>query len=87
MTPGDDGCTRWRRSCSTAVGLALEIYDTIDSKDGRIRPLTSGLTPRLNRNIEGRDVLRVLGYYGSAVKYRRITEKVAAKGYPGFQLD
>ncbi len=41
----------------------------------------------VNRNVAGRDVLRVLGYNGSAVKYRRITEDVAAGGYREFLLD
>ena len=38
----------------------------------------------VNRNVEGRDVPRVLGYNGGAVKYRRMIEQVAADGYPGF---
>lgn len=41
----------------------------------------------INRNVAGRDVLRVLGYNGSAVKYRRMTEQVAAAGYQEFQFD
>jgi cation diffusion facilitator CzcD-associated flavoprotein CzcO len=41
----------------------------------------------VNRNVAGRDVLRVLGYNGSSVKYRRIAEKVAAGGYQEFKLD
>ena len=38
----------------------------------------------VNRNVPGRDVLRVLGYNGSARKYRRITEKVAEGGFQEF---
>ncbi len=38
----------------------------------------------VNRNVEGRQVRRVLGYYGGAVKYRKITQDVAAKGYRQF---
>lgn len=41
----------------------------------------------INRNVAGRDVLRVLGYNGSAVKYRKITERVAAAGYKEFLFD
>jgi cation diffusion facilitator CzcD-associated flavoprotein CzcO len=41
----------------------------------------------VNRNVAGRDVLRVLGYSGSAVKYRRIGEKVAEGGYQEFSWD
>ncbi|HEY8289809.1 MAG TPA: NAD(P)/FAD-dependent oxidoreductase, partial [Acetobacteraceae bacterium] len=35
----------------------------------------------VNRNVEGRQVRRVLGYYGGTVKYREISQAVAAKGY------
>ena len=38
----------------------------------------------VNRNVPGRDVLRVLGYNGSAKKYRKITEAVAAGGFKEF---
>ena len=41
----------------------------------------------VNRNVAGRDVLRVLGYNGSAVKYRKLTERVAAEGYAQFLMD
>ena len=40
----------------------------------------------VNRNVEGRDVRRVLGYYGGAVAYRRKAEAVAAGGYQEFQF-
>ncbi|MFN4090214.1 MAG: cyclohexanone monooxygenase [Alphaproteobacteria bacterium] len=49
----------------------------------RIRSWQTGV----NRNVEGRDVLRVLGYNGSAVKYRLKTETVAAEGYRAFIFD
>jgi cation diffusion facilitator CzcD-associated flavoprotein CzcO len=35
----------------------------------------------VNRNVEGRQVRRVLGYYGGALKYRRRIGNVAAGGY------
>ncbi|MBM86682.1 MAG: cyclohexanone monooxygenase [Rhodospirillaceae bacterium] len=38
----------------------------------------------INKNVEGRQVRRVLGYYGGAVKYRNISQKVAAGGYREF---
>ncbi|MGE3917083.1 MAG: flavin-containing monooxygenase [Hyphomicrobiaceae bacterium] len=40
----------------------------------------------VNRNVEGRDVLRVLSYAGSAVKYARIADEVAEKGYQELML-
>ena len=41
----------------------------------------------VNRNVPGRDVLRVLGYNGSAVKYRRMTEQEIADGFSGFMAN
>jgi hypothetical protein len=38
----------------------------------------------VNRNVEGRQVPRVLGYNGGAVRYRRMIEKQATEGYPEF---
>jgi len=38
----------------------------------------------VNRNVEGRDIRRTLGYYGGAVRYRRRIEAVAAGGYREF---
>jgi cation diffusion facilitator CzcD-associated flavoprotein CzcO len=38
----------------------------------------------VNQNVEGRQVRRVLGYNGSAVKYRQKAEEVAAEGYREF---
>ncbi|WP_188899630.1 flavin-containing monooxygenase [Caldovatus sediminis] len=40
----------------------------------------------VNRNVEGRDVRRTLGYYGGAVAYRRKIEAVAAQGYREFEF-
>jgi cation diffusion facilitator CzcD-associated flavoprotein CzcO len=40
----------------------------------------------VNRNVEGRDVRRVLGYYGGALRYRRMSEAVAAEGYREFHF-
>jgi cation diffusion facilitator CzcD-associated flavoprotein CzcO len=40
----------------------------------------------VNRNVEGRQVRRTLGYYGGAVRYRRRIEAVAAEGYREFSF-
>ncbi|MFT5172109.1 MAG: cation diffusion facilitator CzcD-associated flavoprotein CzcO [Gammaproteobacteria bacterium] len=40
----------------------------------------------VNRNVEGRNVPRVLGYNGGAVQYRNMIERVAADGYPQFRF-
>ena len=41
----------------------------------------------VNRNVEGRQVRRVLGYYGGAVEYRQRTSDVAAGGYRELLFD
>jgi len=41
----------------------------------------------VNRNVEGRQVRRVLGYYGGAVEYRKRTGDVAAGGYRELKFD
>ena len=41
----------------------------------------------VNRNVEGRQVRRVLGYYGGAVEYRKRTGDVAAGGYRELMFD
>jgi cation diffusion facilitator CzcD-associated flavoprotein CzcO len=38
----------------------------------------------VNRNVEGRDVRRTLGYYGGALRYRRRIQAEAVGGYPSF---
>jgi cation diffusion facilitator CzcD-associated flavoprotein CzcO len=40
----------------------------------------------VNQNVPGRQTLRVLGYNGGAVRYRKITEKIAAGGYTAFKF-
>jgi len=41
----------------------------------------------VNRNVDGRQVRRVLGYYGGAVEYRQRTGAVAAGGYRELLFD
>jgi cation diffusion facilitator CzcD-associated flavoprotein CzcO len=40
----------------------------------------------VNRNVEGRNVRRVLGYNGNGVHFRRKTEEVAVHGYQEFRF-
>ena len=65
---------RWGRAVEEAVRGLLS---------SQIKSWQTGV----NRNVPGRDVLRVLGYNGSAVKYRKLTEREAAEGLPNFLLD
>ncbi len=41
----------------------------------------------VNRNVEGRQVRRILGYYGGALAYRRRIEAVAGGGYRELMFD
>ena len=41
----------------------------------------------VNRNVEGRQVRRVLGYYGGALEYRRRVGDVADGGYRELMFD
>jgi cation diffusion facilitator CzcD-associated flavoprotein CzcO len=41
----------------------------------------------VNRNVEGRQVRRILGYYGGALEYRRRIEDVAGGGYRELMFD
>jgi hypothetical protein len=41
----------------------------------------------VNRNVEGRQVRRVLGYYGGALEYRQRIGDVAADGYRALTFD
>jgi cation diffusion facilitator CzcD-associated flavoprotein CzcO len=66
--------------------------DAVESWVAEVEEAVSGLLfsqvnswqTGVNRNIEGRQVRRVLGYYGGAVEYRRKIEAVAAQGYREF---
>jgi len=42
---------------------------------------------RLRPNVEGRQVRRILGYYGGALAYRRRIEDVAGGGYRELLFD
>ncbi len=56
----------------------------VKASEGLLSSEVSSWQTGVNRNVEGRDVRRVLGYNGGALKYRRITGDVAAGGYAEF---
>ena len=64
---------RWEKAVNEAVENLL--FAQIDSWQTGV-----------NQNVEGRQVRRVLGYYGGAVKYRRISQGVADGGYKEFRF-
>ena len=69
VEPRSEAVDRWQKHVQDAAAPLLS---------SKIKSWQTGV----NRNVEGRDEVRVLGYNGSQVKYRRIANEVAAKGYP-----
>ena len=55
-----------------------------DSAAGLLFTQVNSWQTGVNRNVEGRDVRRTLGYYGGAVRYRRKGAAIAAGGYDEF---
>ncbi|MEZ5818843.1 MAG: cyclohexanone monooxygenase, partial [Hyphomicrobiaceae bacterium] len=71
IEPRSEACDRWAKHVEDAASVLLS---------SKIASWQTGV----NRNVAGRQVLRVLGYNGSQVRYRRIADKVAAEGYREF---
>jgi len=40
----------------------------------------------VNRNVEGRQIRRVLGYNGNGIHFRKLTDEVASGGYKEFSF-
>jgi len=74
VEPKPDAVAEWCKQVDDAAAILLS---------SQVKSWQTGV----NRNVAGRDVLRVLGYNGSAVKYRKQTERVAERGYKEFLLD
>ena len=55
-----------------------------EANEGRLAGKVPGWQTGVNANVPGRQNLRVLGYYGGAVRYRELTEEVAAGGFKEF---
>ena len=74
LEPRSDKVEEWGRHVEKAAAPLLA---------SQVKSWQTGV----NRNVPGRDVLRVLGYNGSARKYRQITERVADAGFQEFLFD
>lgn len=73
VEPTGEAVDRWAKHVNDAASILLS---------SKISSWQTGV----NRNVEGRDVLRVLSYAGSAMKYTRMANEVAEGGYTGFGL-
>ncbi|MBT5665707.1 MAG: NAD(P)/FAD-dependent oxidoreductase [Rhodospirillaceae bacterium] len=68
--------------------------DAVDEWGAHVEKASAGLLSSkvnswqtgVNRNVEGRNVLRVLGYYGGSIRYRRKIMEVAGGGYQEFMF-
>jgi cation diffusion facilitator CzcD-associated flavoprotein CzcO len=74
IEPRSEKVTEWGEHVDKAAAILLS---------SQVKSWQTGV----NRNVAGRDVLRVLGYNGSAVKYRKMTEQEVADGFPNFIQD
>lgn len=74
VEPRSEAVDRWIKHCEDAASILLS---------SKIASWQTGV----NRNVDGRQVLRVLSYAGSAVKYTRIANEVAAGGYKELTFD
>jgi hypothetical protein len=71
------------------------LSEFVDDWVGKVNQASAGLLSSqvgswqtgVNRNVEGRNVPRVLGYNGGAVKYRDMIVTAANDGYQEFSFD
>ena len=57
------------------------LAQVIKVNEGRLAGKIPSWQTGVNANVPGRQSIRVLGYYGGAVRYREIADQVAAGGY------
>ena len=80
----DHGLSRVETRDEEVAAWVAEVEQAVEGLlFGEINSWQTGV----NRNVEGRQVRRVLGYYGGAVEYRRRTGEVAAGGYRELMFD
>jgi cation diffusion facilitator CzcD-associated flavoprotein CzcO len=73
IEPRPQSCDDWEKHVRAAAAPLLS---------SKVASWQTGV----NRNVEGRQVLRVLSYAGSAVKYQKTIDQVAAGGYREFLM-
>ena len=73
----DHGLTASRPRAEEVAAWVAEVEQAVE---GLLFSEINSWQTGVNRNVEGRQVRRVLGYYGGAVEYRKRTGDVAAGG-------
>ena len=74
----DHGLSRVETRAEEVAAWVAEVEQAVE---GLLFSEVNSWQTGVNRNVEGRQVRRVLGYYGGAVEYRKRTGDVAAGGY------
>ena len=76
------------RRCEPRVEAVADWVRQVEAASANL--LSAGINSwqtGVNQNVEGRQAPRVLGYNGGTVRYRRISDAVAAGGYKEFLFD
>ena len=79
----DNGLSRVEPRVEEVAAWVAEVEQAVE---GLLFAEVNSWQTGVNRNVEGRQVRRVLGYYGGAVEYRKRTSDVAAGGYREFMF-
>ena len=80
----DHGLSRVETRAEEVAAWVAEVEQAVE---GLLFSEINSWQTGVNRNVEGRQVRRVLGYYGGAVEYRKRTGDVAAGGYRELMFD
>jgi hypothetical protein len=70
-----------RRGVSSAASVAEWTETVIKAAEPLLSSKVDSWQTGVNRNVEGRNVRRVLGYNGNGMHYRRKCEEVTSRGY------
>ena len=82
-TVRDRGITRFEATAEAEDDWSRHVEQLAD---GMLYTRVDSWATGVNRNVEGKDVRRILQYQGGAPAYRARCDEVAAKGYAGIVL-
>jgi cation diffusion facilitator CzcD-associated flavoprotein CzcO len=79
----DDGCTRFEATQEAEADWSRHVEELAA---GMLYTQVDSWATGVNRNVEGKDVRRILQYQGGAPAYRARCDEAAANGYAGMVL-
>jgi cation diffusion facilitator CzcD-associated flavoprotein CzcO len=79
----DGGCTRFEATLEAEADWSQHVEELAG---GMLYTQVDSWATGVNRNVEGKDVRRILQYQGGAPAYRARCDEVAANGYAGMVL-